>query len=47
MESNRRYYERRLKAETLAAERSLTDAARERRLRLVASYQQKLEAACA
>ena len=46
MESDRRYYERRLKAEALAAERALTDAARQRRLRLVASYQQKLETVC-
>ncbi len=46
MESDRRYYERRMKAEVLAADRALTDAARQRRLRLVESYQLKLEAAC-
>jgi len=46
MESDRRYYERRMKTETLAAERALTDAARQRRLRLVASFRQKLELVC-
>ena len=42
MESDRRYYERRLRAEELAASRALTDEARERRLRLVESFQRKL-----
>ena len=42
MESDRRYYERRLRAEELAASRALTAEARERRLRLVASFQAKL-----
>mgnify|MGYP007083793306 CR=1 FL=1 len=47
MESDRRYYERRIKAEALAAERALTVEAKQRRLCLVASYRQKLDAACA
>jgi hypothetical protein len=47
VESDRSYYERRLKAESLAADRAITEAARQRRLRLVATYRQKLAAACA
>lgn len=44
MESDLRYYTRRLDAERLAAARAVTTAARERRLMLVASYQRKIEA---
>ena len=44
MESDLRYYNRRIDAERAAAARALTDAARERRMQLVASYIRKLEA---
>lgn len=44
MESDIRYYERRMLAERAAAARALTDAARERRLGLVASYARQIEA---
>lgn len=44
MESDLRYYIRRLSIERTAAERALTSAARERRLRLVESYARKIEA---
>lgn len=44
MESDLRYYTRRLGVERLAAQRAVTDEARERRLQLVASYQRKIEA---
>lgn len=43
MESDLRYYTRRLGVERLAAARALTAEARERRLQLVASYQRKIE----
>lgn len=44
MESDLRYYTRRLGAERLAAERALTAEARERRLRLVETFQRKIAA---
>lgn len=44
MESDLRYYIRRLSMERTAAERALTAEARERRLRLVESYSQKIAA---
>ncbi|MBJ6121244.1 hypothetical protein [Sphingomonas mollis] len=44
MESDYRYYARRVVIERAAAERALTAEARERRLRLVESYTRKLEA---
>ncbi len=44
MESDYRYYARRVMIERAAAERALTAEARERRLRLVESYTRKLEA---
>ena len=44
MESDLRYYVRRLSSERTAAERALTAEARERRMRLVESYQQKIAA---
>lgn len=44
MESDVRYYNRRIDAERAAAARAITDAARERRMQLVASYLRKLEA---
>ena len=44
MESDIRYYLRRLNMERTAAERALTTEARERRLRLVESYTRKIEA---
>lgn len=44
MESDLRYYNRRIDAERLAAARALTVEARERRLRLVESYLRKIEA---
>ena len=44
MESDLRFYMRRLRAERLAAERAVTAQARERRLQLVAAYQRKIEA---
>ncbi|WP_156460631.1 hypothetical protein [Sphingomonas sp. Leaf339] len=44
MESDYRYYARRVVIERAAAERALTVEARERRLRLVESYTRKLEA---
>ncbi|WP_156361715.1 hypothetical protein [Sphingomonas sp. Leaf343] len=44
MESDLRYYLRRLTIERAAAERALTAEARERRLRLVESYTRKIEA---
>ena len=44
MESDLRYYVRRLSVERSAAERALTAEARERRLRLVESYSQKIAA---
>lgn len=43
MESDLRYYTRRLGAERLAAQRALTAEARERRLQLVESYLRKIE----
>lgn len=43
MESDLRYYLRRLSMERTAAERALTSEARERRLRLVESYARKIE----
>lgn len=44
MESDLRYYTRRLGAERLAAERAVTAEARARRMRLVESYLRKIEA---
>lgn len=44
MESDRRYYSRRLVMERAAAERAVTAEARERRMRLVESYARKLAA---
>ncbi|WP_267393204.1 MULTISPECIES: hypothetical protein [unclassified Sphingomonas] len=44
MESDVRYYLRRLSVERTAASRALTPEARERRLLLVESYTRKLEA---
>lgn len=44
MESDYRYYARRLIIERAAAERALTNEARDRRLKLVESYTRKLEA---
>lgn len=44
MESDLRYYQRRLGAERLAAARALTAQARERRLQLVEAYLRKIEA---
>jgi hypothetical protein len=44
MESDIRYYMRRLSVERTAAERALTVEARTRRLRLVDSYLEKLAA---
>ena len=44
MESDLRYYLRRLSIERTAAERALTAEARERRLRLVESYARKIAA---
>lgn len=44
MESDLRYYMRRLGAERLAATRAVTAEARERRLKLVATYERKIEA---
>lgn len=44
MESDLRYYIRRLSMERTAAERALTSAARDRRLQLVESYTRKIEA---
>ncbi|SFP37302.1 hypothetical protein [Sphingomonas rubra] len=44
MESDLRYYIRRLSMERTAAERALTAEARDRRLRLVESYTQKIAA---
>ncbi|WP_176472906.1 hypothetical protein [Sphingomonas lenta] len=43
MESDLRYYTRRLGAEKLAAARAVTTEARARRLQLVASYERKIE----
>jgi hypothetical protein len=43
VESDLRYYLRRLIVERTAAERALTTEARERRLRLVESYARKIE----
>ena len=43
MESDLRYYTRRLGAERLAAQRAITAQARERRLQLVESYLRKIE----
>ena len=44
MESDLRYYIRRMSSERMAAERALTTEARERRLRLVESYSRKIAA---
>jgi len=44
MESDLRYYIRRLSMERTAAERALTAEARDRRLRLVESYSRKIAA---
>ncbi|HEX8389362.1 MAG TPA: hypothetical protein VF636_10115 [Sphingomonas sp.] len=44
MESDLRYYMRRLGAERQAAARAVTIAAKERRLQLIASYERKIEA---
>lgn len=44
MESDLRYYCRRLSMERTAAARAVTAEARERRLRLVESYQRKIAA---
>jgi hypothetical protein len=44
MESDLRYYMRRLGVERAAAERALTSEARERRMHLVHIYTQKLAA---
>ena len=44
MESDLRYYARRISMERLAAARALTSEARERRLQLVQSYQAKVAA---
>lgn len=44
MESDLRYYMRRLGVERAAADRALTAEARERRMRLVDIYTQKLAA---
>lgn len=44
MESDVRYYMRRICTERAAAERALTAEARSRRLQLVESYMQKLAA---
>ena len=44
MESDLRYYARRVLMERAAAERAVTVEARERRMRLVESYTRKLEA---
>lgn len=43
MESDLRYYTRRLGAERQAAARAVTTQARERRLQLVAAYERKIE----
>lgn len=44
MESDRHFYMRRVTAERLAAARSVTEAARQRRLELIDLYLQRLEA---
>jgi hypothetical protein len=44
VESDIRYYTRRAAAEMLAARRAVTPAARERRIMLAESYQEKLRA---
>lgn len=44
MESDLRYYARRMLAERVAAQRALTDAARQRRLTLADSYARKIAA---
>jgi hypothetical protein len=44
VESNVRYYQRRVAAEVLAAQRAVTPEARARRMVLVQSYQEKLRA---
>ena len=44
MESDLRYYTRRLGAERQAAQRAVTVEARERRLQLVEAYLRKIEA---
>lgn len=44
MESDLRYYTRRLGAERLAAQRAITTEARERRMQLVEAYLRKIEA---
>ncbi len=44
MESDLRYYIRRLSMERTAAERALTAEARDRRMRLVESYSRKIAA---
>ncbi len=44
MESDHRYYARRLIIERAAAARALTAEARDRRLRLVETYERKLQA---
>lgn len=44
MESDLRYYTRRLGVERLAAQRAVTSEARERRLQLVEAYSRKIEA---
>lgn len=44
MESDLRYYARRLSVERAAAQRALTAEARDRRLQLVESYTQKIRA---
>jgi hypothetical protein len=43
MTSDLRYYSRRAAEETAAAARAVTEAARERRLHLAASYTQKVQ----
>lgn len=43
MESDLRYYMRRIGAERQAAARAVTVAARDRRMQLVASYERKIE----
>lgn len=44
MESDRQFYMRRVTAERLAAARAITEEARQRRLVLVETYLQKLQA---
>ncbi len=44
LESDLRYYARRLSVERAAAERAVTNEARERRMRLVETYTRKLAA---